>query len=154
MDPNREKLILETLRQSEKLLDAQLQIAVAADSRAMTFCGLTIAAASLLVGLADRTSFPLPMYIAALLLFIAAVLAGLSARPVNWHAPGQKAADFDDDIEAARTLIEVAADMCSHNDEYITHNANILRLNGRLLWSAYLAVVASAPISALALLWP
>lgn len=143
MEDNRQKLILETLKQSETLLGAQLQTALASDARAVSFCGLLIAAAALSTGLADGSQFSLAMYVAGTILFLAAGFAGWAAMPTKWYSPGQKGQDFAEDLSGDRPFLEVVKEMVLQNDKYISkneamqvNNAKVLKVSG---WLAILA---------------
>lgn len=150
MDDNRSRVILESLRQSESMMKSQMTIALASDARALTFCGLTLAAASLLVGLADTSGFALAMYVAGALMYVAAGVSGWSAMPIDWFAPGQKGGDFRDDITENKPFDAVALEMVAYNDKQIGENeAKRKRLNRRLVLSAFLAVTA-APLGVVA----
>lgn len=142
---NREKLILETLRQTEDLIRSQTEIALAADSRALTFCGILVAAATLMIGLAGGSAMGTGMVWGGITLLFSAALTGLAARPVTWRALGQKGEDFRKDIEDARQFIDVVAEMVMLNDRYIMLNDRVLQKNGRLMWAGYLTAI-TAPV--------
>lgn len=149
MIENREKLVREAFRRADERIRAQTEIALAADARALNFCGLALAAASLLVGLASHSGLAIGMYVAAFGLYIAAGVAGYAARPVNWRAPGQKGSDLAEDIASDRPIAEVLAEITGHLDNHIVENNGILAWNAKCIWTA--AVVAVAGIGAGAL---
>ncbi|RWR28839.1 hypothetical protein D2T31_12055 [Sinirhodobacter populi] len=145
MDDNREKVILESFRQAELFSQAQMSIALAADGRAMTFCGLCIAAASLLLGLDGSDEIKVGMYAASAVLYAAAAIAGWRGLPVDWYAPGQKGGDFAEDVATGRPYIDVISEMITQSDRHLSQNSQRLAKSGWWLrMSAYLAV--SAPL--------
>lgn len=149
MTSNKEQVIRESLRQSEEILRSQLAIAIAADTRALTFCGITLAAASLLAGLAGQASVGAAMFVASGFLYASAALAAWSAMPVDWYAPGQPGRDFDEDIASDKAVTEVMREMVAHNDSHFDHNERIRAAQSRWLRiSASLAAVA-APVGML-----
>lgn len=155
MDDNRSKVILESLRQSEEMMKSQMTIALASDARALTFCGVVLAAASLLVGLAESSGLPVAMYSAGGLLYVSSALAGWTAMPVAWFAAGQKGGDFKDDIEQNKPFDDVALEMVAYNDTQIDKNETVRKRQGRWLRRAAWTAVSAAPIGLVcqALVW-
>lgn len=145
MNGNRETLIRESLRQSEEIIRSQLTIAIASDTRALTFCGLTLAAASLLAGFADDAALSLAMYVASAMLFAAGAVAAWTAMPVAWYAPGQPGRDFDDDIDQDRPLEAVLREMIQHNDRHFDINEQVRERQSRWLSVAAMLAGFAAP---------
>lgn len=146
MDDNHSRVILESLRQSEDMLRSQMTIALAADARSLTFCGLVLAAASLLVGLAGDSGLPVAMYLAGGILYIAAGLAGWTAMPVEWYAPGQKGGDFSEDIEQGKPFDAVALEMVAYTDKQIAKNEAVRRKRNIWLMRSAITAVCAAPL--------
>ena len=137
MSNNRTELIHEAYRQSEKNLESDISLGIAADQRAMGFCGWMVAAAALLIGLAGNAANAVNSvgihYVGALFLILAALLAGYSARPVIMRAPGAKFSGFTSDIEGDVAMSDVLMEMGGHNDEQSEENRKKLKSNGRLI---------------------
>ena len=89
-------LVERVLSQGEARLNAQLQIALAADSRAMTSASIFVGVASALVGYAgfvfSTTTPNLPLGIAALIggaaMMVSAILCAFAARPTEFRLVG------------------------------------------------------------------
>lgn len=144
MDANRDAVIRESLRQSEEILKSQMAIAIASDTRALTFCGITLTAASLLVGLADEAAVEVAMYVASAMMFAAGALAAWTAMPVAWYAPGQPGRCFDEDIEADKPMNAVIGEMVAYNDKHFDINERVRDRQSRWLRiSASLAGLAA-----------
>lgn len=142
MDDNSKLLILEMQRRAEQRLQAQLEIALASDARALTFCGLCLAAASLLVGLAAG-GLEVAFYAAGIALFFAAALAAAAGRSTKFGAPGQPGRGYDDDLAANRPFHDVVAEVTRHIDAQTEANERQAAANGKLLeYSMWLAVLA------------
>lgn len=149
MDDNRDKLIRESLRQSEEFIRSQLTIALASDTRALTFCGLALATASLLVGLAGQSDLDAGMYVAAGLLYISAAFAGWNAMPVTWYPPGQFAEDFSGDLDEDKPILHALQEMGAWNDKHFRNNEAIRLTQNKRLWNAARIAVLAAPTGAL-----
>lgn len=143
MTDNQEKLIRESIVQAEKLLDAQMAVALAADSRAMTFCGLCIAGASLLLGVEGEPDIKVGMYVASVVLYVAAAVSGWRGLPVDWYATGYKPQAFASDIASDKPLPILLQEMGEQANRYIDVNSRVLEDSSKWLRrSAYLAVTA------------
>jgi len=151
---NKSQLILEAYQRSERMLQAQLTMALAADARALTFSGLLLAAASILGGMASGGgSVSLVAGAGALPLVIAAGLAGFSARPVDFYIPGGKYEQIQHDIDTNRGQMDLLSDLAQKNDKSIRHNSKLLRSNGRFMLAAFWVAVVGGPIAALIGWW-
>ncbi len=142
MNTNAEKLILEMQRRAEQRLQAQQDIALASDARALTFCGLCLTAGSLLVGLADG-EYAIAFYAAGLALYLAAGCAAYAARPTRWAAPGQFGSDYEEDLAGDRDYLTVVQEVSAHVDDQIRRNDSVLDSNGRLMGIGTHIAVAS-----------
>jgi len=136
IDPSREdrefQLLVEACRLSEKNLENEIAIALAADQRAASFCGLIVASIAILVGLSEniRDSVSLTLSVGAFAL--SAVFAGAATRSVKVHAPGFKFDDFSEDISQARAMKDVLKDIGRHYDAGSKINRNVISRNARL----------------------
>lgn len=144
---NRQALQLEAYRLSEKSLEMDLTTALAADQRAMTFAGLLLGAATLLAGLFDDQSPNYWMLVAALVFVVAAVVAGLAAKPVQFYAPGSKYGYLQDDIDADRDFHEVLAELGRYNDLHTDRNREVIKRNGSMLTLSFMIGVVGACIA-------
>lgn len=143
MTDNKKKLILEAYRRAEIRLQSQIDLAVAADGRAVTFGGLAIAAAAILIGLAEDASNRVFYVSAAGALVVSACLAGFSARPVPFGIVGGKFGDLIEDIDADDVYEELLRTLGRFYDEEIDDNAQQMKTNGRVMFAAYLIAVVS-----------
>ena len=149
MNDNRQELIRESLKQSEEIIRSQLTIAIASDSRALTFSGLTLAAASVLAGFADQAALSVAMYVASGMLFAAGAISAWTAMPVAWHPPGQLGGDFADDIAQNRPMGEVMLEMASFNDAHFHKNESVRAGQSRWLKCAAMLAGLAAPTGVL-----
>jgi hypothetical protein len=154
----------EVVREGEAKLEAQLQIATAADQRALTLASFQITAATAAVagGVALMTSQQ-PDKLLALIAFLFALallaLAGLALwtvvprkfkipgnMPLNWRKDQWRWQDKGFDIKAAR--IEQAACL----EEQIATNREQLDGSAGLMRISFLGTIITAAISALLLM--
>lgn len=141
-------LIREAIRHAETKQAAQLQIALAADVRAMTICVACSGIAGVLLSMvmsAKERSEMIPVVMIALTFFAAAGLAAWSARPIGFAAPGQDFSDFEDDIRHNRPLRDVLIELGGQLDECARENEARTCDNARFLRAA-LALAALAPL--------
>ena len=141
---------LEAYRLSERRLEDQTNAAQAADQRAMSVAGLTLAAAAILCGLSPSATVPIALLLGGVILVIAAGLAWYSARPVDFYMPGALYGSFDRDIAADRPAMDVIEEMGRHNDTSSVKNGGILTRNSRYMnaafWVAFIGLlIAIAP---------
>ena len=137
----------EVLRQSEMQLQSQLQLALAADQRAVTFASFIIPTTSALFAFALTTKDPALQWGSVVVVVLLVVAAGISlytARPVRFQVPGTNASDWWDDIRAV-PLAESIRQASVHCDCYISENEQILDSNGSLTrWAFASATLAPA----------
>jgi hypothetical protein len=119
--------------QSQALLASQASAAFGADSRAMSFCGACLAAASLLVGLASvaSTTNVVFLVLGAICEISAAIIAAYAARPRNFYFPGAQPDDLRSDIAGQRDLPEVLKELIDFSQKHIDINRIIIRENAR-----------------------
>lgn len=135
---NTSDIIREAFNQSEKNLEFEISLGVAADQRAMAFCGWMVGASALLTGLAENSdSSGGSLYSGAFFLILSAALAGYSARPIQMRAPGAKFSDLEEDIQKDVPFNDVLTEMGSHNDKDSTENRAKLAFNGKLILASY-----------------
>jgi len=151
------ELLAEIVREAEVRLQAQLTGAVAADQRAMTFTGLLLAAAGALIGAALASAargaeLAGPIFVTAVGLVLAAILAVISARPVDWdysgNTPGgwvKHIADGHDLNQGLAAMADHYADMIEANEKVIASNAAWIRASmGMALLSVSIGLVYAA----------
>lgn len=141
-----EATLNEIVREAESLLAAQLQVAIAADQRALTFSGLLVAGVGAMIGIATSGDRPtLWLAIIATLLGLAAAAALVSARPTRWCFAGTEPFQWQADlIDESKTLHRSMAEMAAHYD-------GALRRNHRALRAAAWAMRGSLMLTAIAL---
>lgn len=142
------EVIREALRHAEMKQVAQLQIALAADTRAMTLCVACAGIGGVLIGLLGNVKTGPnvePIVMTALSFFSASALAAWSARPIGFAAPGQDFADFESDIADNRSLDQVLIELGTHLDECARDNEARARGNAKYL-RASMAIAALAPL--------
>lgn len=146
----------QVLRQGELYLQAQLQLAIAADQRAATMAafwgtiGTAVAAAA--IAYWDRSS-DLAILISGLAcaaLMVAGASACLwAARPVDFYAPGNHPQSWFDLLD--RPLFDVMLGEAENYQAHIEANAAFLLTNCRLIGFGA-ALATSAPVLAV-LVW-
>lgn len=142
------KLIEEVISQSEKRMQAQLDLAKAADQRALTFAGLLFAGVAVLIALisAERTDNAIkPGLIGVAFGFVvAAALAAWSARPVPWHAVGNEPASYEEDISAGKTFEQTRPETAMNYQKLIRHNEKVLAGNLRFMWASLMVALLTS----------
>lgn len=139
MNSNSE-LIREMIFRADMRLQAQQQIVLASDARAMQFTVICIAAATLAATLGSRSD-GWGHYATAMMLVVASFCSAWAARTIKWNAPGMHTGDFKKDLVANRPLDEVRLDLAIHLDELIDENESILKENASSLqWATGIAV--------------
>ncbi|WP_146193122.1 hypothetical protein [Maritimibacter sp. 55A14] len=126
-----EKLLMEAYRLAEQNVQSQVDLALAADQRAASFCGLCIAAIAALVGLTDNQNTEWHTGIAAAMLSISAFLSAFALRPVKFHIRGLPFENFKEDIENKREFSEVIEDLGQIYDNLISENRKRIKRNAR-----------------------
>ncbi|NGQ93379.1 hypothetical protein G5V65_21055 [Rhodobacter sp. HX-7-19] len=141
---NRQRLILEMLARADARLEAQQQIALASDARAMQLVGVLIAAAAVTTAIGEDAVSAVQWAIVVPLVLAAA--AGIyAARPVGWYAPGMRPSAFNEDLDDDRDLADVQLELARHLEACIEQNSEILRHNADALRTAVL-LAACAPV--------
>ena len=144
---NLNRLYLEAYRLSEKRLEVQLTAALAADARAMAFAGICLAAAAVLGGLAKDATSPILLLIGAFLLGVAAFLAGFSARPIDFHMPGAKFSDLEEDIRDNVEFEKVIQQLGGFADSHSVKNDAKLNQNSKLFHFALVTAVIGVAVA-------
>ncbi|UWQ95477.1 hypothetical protein K3728_17680 [Rhodobacteraceae bacterium M385] len=144
---NLNRLYEEAYRLSEKRLQVQLTAALAADARAMAFAGICLAAAAVLGGLAKDAANPILLLSGAFLLGLAAFVAGFSARPIDFHMPGAKFSDLEDDFANDEDYYLVIKQLGGFADRRSVQNDQKLSLNSRLFHFALILAVIGVGVA-------
>lgn len=135
--------LAEIIRQAESRLAGQLQAAIAADQRALTFSGLlvaSIAALAAVVGTAKDP--PLPAVLVATLLGLGAAAALWSARPTRWWFAGTEPFQWLPDLtDPAKRLHASMAEMAAHYDAALHCNSRSMR---RAAWAMRISLGLTA----------
>lgn len=148
-----EKLDL-IISQAEDRLQAQLQIGVASDQRAMTFAGIVAALAAALVAVGAEKGVSLPVAVMLVLLLFSVGAALFAAQPVAWEIPGNTPASWVDDIaDGTDDLKSAKAAMASFYAEMISDNARCATSTASLLRAALIAALLAPVFGAVALLF-
>jgi hypothetical protein len=152
----------EVVREAEVRLAAQLQMASAADQRALTIAGFQIAAATASLGggvaLAVGTKADVWLAIVAVMFAFAMVLSAreavLSAQPQKFHVPGNRPIgwlpeNWLDGATKGHNIIQARIEQAACLDEAITENALDMDFAGAkvrrsLTWS--IAAVGAASL--------
>lgn len=137
---NRQQLIREMLARADMRLQAQQQLAIAADARAMQFVAACVAGASLIVSIGGD-QLASAHYVVAAVLIISAVFAFWAAKPIEWHAPGMLPSSFDEDIDRDVPISDVLEELSRHLEVSINENKDILAENARSLRLAAVAAI-------------
>ena len=142
------------MAQGETFMQAQLQAAIAADSRATTMAGLyiTLALAVLAAGfgysdITDSNSALLAGLLAGIFLIAAAVFANWSARPCDFYFPGNQPSQWFAvrNIELAQLLGGEA----ENYEERIVFKDAVLGVNKTALERAHIIAILS-PVAGIA----
>lgn len=144
---NLDRLNEEAYRLSEKRLDVQLTTALAADARAMAFAGICLAAAAVLGGLAEDSASPVLMLTGASLFGVAALFAGYSARPVDFHMSGARFSDLQEDIDKDQGYNAVIRQMGGFLDNQIDKNDQILNGNSKLFLRSFVISIIGVALA-------
>ncbi|MFV0552131.1 MAG: hypothetical protein ACK5L6_09480 [Anaerorhabdus sp.] len=139
-------VIREALRNAEVKQATQLQIALAADARAMTLCVACAGFSGVLLALiGSGTVGPvIPVAMSAVSFFLASAVAAYAARPIGFSCPGQDFSDFEGDISEDRSLTEVLVELGRHLDEDARENEWRSKRNANALMCA-MSLAAAAP---------
>ena len=126
---------------SQEKLSSQADAAIGADSRAMSFSGLSLTTGALLIGLAKESFIPIAALAGGGVLIAAASIAAYSARPIDFRFPGANFNDLSSDISKNVDLIIVLDELGKFTEKHIQENNKILAENANTLkQSIYFAI--------------
>lgn len=111
----------EVLRQTERLLDAQLAAEAARDQRALVVVAFSVAAAGFSLRAADAGSSAFVW--AAVLFAVSALLGALAALPREFHGAGYRHETLKGVAARAEDAASLLRSLAAKNDEYIALNA-------------------------------
>src|SRR5690606_28598473 len=120
-----EAMVDEILREAEARLSAQLEVAIAADQRAMTFLGFLLTLIVFLLGAAlaaftaqvPSFSIAVSAIISAAGFLVAAYFAYEASKPIEFEFVGNDPSGWVSDVEDGTTLLTAKAEQCAHYDE-------------------------------------
>lgn len=139
------------LKQGELRLNAQLQVALAADQRAVTSAAILVAVASAALGFAGAQAtncnidvpFAVALLVAGLSLLVSAAFCVGAARPVKFALVGAYPEEWWDDDVTAKPLEECLWTESNNYNVRINDNRTVLSHNAALLRKGmYLACVS------------
>jgi hypothetical protein len=145
----------EIIRQAELRMQAQLQLAVAADARSGLVARVQGAASAALVAVAAQTgpaslAFA-PAIAAAVVLGAGTVLAAVASRPVSFGYPGAHPGDWLEDIKQGTSLLQARAETAALLDKYLRLNETVMTNNNR--WATWSIIcLMAAPVASGAML--
>jgi hypothetical protein len=156
-DSNTHALILEARRNGEAYLSTQMQLAIAADQRAMTLGSILAAAASIMLGFAfseigGSSGVTVLFLLVSSALALACGLAFYSARPVPIKPLGNEPSAWYGDLKDETPIIDALRDDLAVIQRSIESNLLLMAANGRVLKLAMVisgSAVLAAPILAL-----
>lgn len=126
--------VKEIIRQGELRLQAQLQAALAADSRSNALAAIQAAAAAALVvyaGSADVKGTPeLTAFVGAVFFTCGAMFAAWAARPIAFDFAGLNPSDWVQAIESGEPVDSARRAYATYLDEYLKDNAARMSANG------------------------
>lgn len=136
------RVIEEAYRLAEQNLQSQLDIALAADQRSVSFCGLVIAAVAAIIGLTDNNNLSWILGLSTLLLTSSAIMSALSFRPASFYVRGLPFENFKSDISDNKNYTEVISELASIYDDLISKNNKTIARNAKFFrFSLYLALL-------------
>lgn len=153
-----EKLKL-ILRQAEERLAAQLQVALAADQRAMTFASILLAAAAVLIAWDGTDTLWWPKLILIAAFTVAGGFSLWAASPIGWELVGNTPEAWVEDIaegnagddakhSANAAMAAHYAKMIGDNEMSLTGNANWFRTAKAISFVGVLLAAVIAGLSA------
>jgi hypothetical protein len=149
IEDNVSQIKTEAYRLSEKSLESDVAASFSADQRAMSFCGIVVAAAAILTGLFDPGSPNFGLLLSALILAISAGFAGFSARPVTFYFPGARFDDFESDFDQNIEYVIVIDQLARFNDKHSRFNRKILESNANIFGKSYILAIFGISIAIL-----
>lgn len=150
----RPDVVQEIIREAEARLSAQLQTALAADQRSMTFAAIAGSASAAAIAGAGGLFFVeslkgQSLFYGALALsvvfFAASLLAALSARPADWEFVGNVPSAWVDDVTEGKSLKSSLAEMAEHYDGMILNNRKSMVRSAKLFKAALWLAVTACP---------
>ena len=147
-------VVQEIVREAEARLSAQLQTAIAADQRSMTFAAIAGSASAAAIAGAGGLFFVeslkgQSLFYGALALsamfFAASLLAALSARPTDWEFVGNVPSAWVDDVKDGKFLKASLAEMAEHYDCMILSNRKSMLKSAKLFNVAMWLAVTACP---------
>jgi hypothetical protein len=146
---NSEELIREARRNGETYLSTQIELALAADQRAMTLGGILAATSSIVLGFAlsglSSSSATFFALVLSLALAISCALAFYSARPAAISPPGNLPSGWYEDISQNTPLAAALLEDLAVIQRSIEKNSRLIEGNARWLRAA-LIIAAMAVI--------
>lgn len=151
----------EIIREAESYLSAQLTVALAADQRAVTLCGMLAAASAILASggisliIGERKDIYLGVIglIVVMLFMVAMILSISAAKPCDFNFVGTFPSNWEGDILNGKNLDASLAEQASHYDLILKKNNEILKKNGSrvyraiiIAWGALLFGVVSSSV--------
>ena len=120
--------------QSQVRLGSQATAATGADSRAMSFCGACLGAASLLIGIGSigRTENAVFLLLGACVEVIAGSIAAYSAKPRDFYFPGMSPSDLRSDIQNRTHSSTLLAELIEYSEKHIAKNTEIIEQNAKI----------------------
>ena len=144
------ELLRDLVERADKRVEAQLQTAIAADARAMTFAGFLAAAAAVLGGAAasvltgtvtDHRIGQIALW-AALVTLVGMALAIAAARPRRFFSPGVYPKKWRGSIASGDGETERLTSVLADYDHRIEENERIMAANGAtIVWSAAVVMI-------------
>lgn len=150
---NTDDLIREATRNGEERLRIQMQIALAADQRAVSLGGILAAAASVVLGFLLTDTNRLDGATSYICLFLsvglctASMLAFYSVRPVSMRFAGNKPSYWRDDIESDKPIIDAISEQMLHIDKAIDVNETVINSNAKAFGWAMATAAGTIAIS-------
>jgi hypothetical protein len=124
---DREKIIVEALKQTELHLEDLQGVAAAAEARAFQFASMAVLVATLATALASQMPHSPSIYFGSIGLVISAFWAIFAVRPRVFHIRGHRWADWKPHVDENDKYDEVVISQAEENDERIRVNFEILK---------------------------
>lgn len=148
--------VKEIIRQAELRLQAQLQAAIAADSRSNALAAIQAAAAAALVvyaGASDVKATPeLAALVAAAFFSAGAMFAAWAARPIPFDFAGLNPSDWAQAIQTREPVDSARRAYANYLDDYLQANSTRMAANGESTTRS-IKMMAMAPIAAVLVIY-
>ncbi len=128
---NNSELIDEGFRLAEKNLDSQISLALAADQRSITFCGILIAAIAIATSVNGGSAQSVIPSLGIVLLGISAGISAYSARPVKVFPSGYEISGIEEDLAENRSPSATRLDLAKEFEKSSRHNREVIKKNAR-----------------------